>query len=179
MKHTILVALLGLLCGGVLGCGEDDRDDDGGASSSGGQDGGTADDGSGDDGSGGDDGTADDGSGGDDGDGSGTDTGGETEDTGGTDTGGGSGTDTGSGSATGGDADIEGFCEIVCDVCFNGNAPWQSQPVDQCIPECIADFEDCPPDQIPAILECTGGPNCPEGAMGFATCVAPYTCLLS
>jgi hypothetical protein len=60
-----------------------------------------------------------------------------------------------------------------------GNAPWQSEPIDQCIPECIADFDDCSSSDIPAILECTGGPECPAGMMGWATCISPYTCLLS
>jgi hypothetical protein len=77
------------------------------------------------------------------------------------------------------DGDIEEFCTVACDVCFMGNAPWQSLPADQCIPECIADFEDCPEEQIPEILECTGGPNCPAGMLDFGFCVAPYTCLLS
>jgi hypothetical protein len=78
----------------------------------------------------------------------------------------------------GGGSDIDKFCTTACEDCFGGDAPWMSRPADECIPECVADFADCSPSDIPSILECTGGDGCPEGPMGFAFCVASYTCLL-
>ena len=79
----------------------------------------------------------------------------------------------------GGSSEIEHFCNVVCIQCFGGSAPWMSRPADECIPECVADFSDCSPSDIPTILACPGGDSCPAGVMGFATCVSPYTCLLS
>ena len=77
-----------------------------------------------------------------------------------------------------GSGDIETFCTVVCEVCFYGNASWQQDTIENCIPECMADFDDCDSADIPAILECPGGPDCSAGMIGFGTCVAPYTCLL-
>ncbi|MBW2260727.1 MAG: hypothetical protein JRG91_02050 [Deltaproteobacteria bacterium] len=79
----------------------------------------------------------------------------------------------------GGSSEIAHFCNVVCIQCFGGSAPWMSRPADQCVDECIDDFSDCSSSVIPAILACPGGDDCPAGVMGFATCVSPYTCLLS
>lgn len=77
------------------------------------------------------------------------------------------------------DEDILVFCEQVCTECFAAGTPWMSRPGDECVPECADDFVDCSDEDTADILLCTGGPGCPVGPMGFATCVAPYTCLLS
>lgn len=82
--------------------------------------------------------------------------------------------DTGSGA----DPAIEEFCTTTCDVCFGGTTPWHLLPAEQCIEECVADFDDCPASQIPEILACITGPDCPDGMLGFAICIAPFTCLL-
>lgn len=75
--------------------------------------------------------------------------------------------------------DIEKFCTTACIDCFGGTTGWNHLPADQCIPECVADFDDCAPGDIPAILTCTGGDGCPEGPTGFAFCVADYLCMLN
>jgi len=82
------------------------------------------------------------------------------------------------GADAGGPGDIETMCTVVCEVCFHGNAAWHQDTIENCIPECVADFDDCAPADIPTILECPGGPDCSAGMIGFGTCVAPYTCLL-
>jgi hypothetical protein len=78
----------------------------------------------------------------------------------------------------GGSSEIAHFCNVACIQCFGGSAPWMSRPADQCVDECIDDFADCSPSDIAVILTCPGGDDCPAGPMGFATCVAPYSCLL-
>lgn len=78
----------------------------------------------------------------------------------------------------GGSSEIEHFCNVACIQCFGGSAPWMSRPADECVDECVDDFSDCSPSDIAVILTCTGGDDCPAGPMGFATCVAPYSCLL-
>jgi hypothetical protein len=80
---------------------------------------------------------------------------------------------------TGGTSDVERFCTIVCVECFGGTAPWMSRPASECIPECVDDMADCSPSDQAAIMACPGGDSCPAGVMGFATCVGPYTCILT
>jgi hypothetical protein len=75
-------------------------------------------------------------------------------------------------------SDIARFCTIACVQCFGGTTGWNHLPADQCESECAADFAECSPSDITAILACPGGDDCPAGAFGFATCVAPYTCIL-
>jgi len=71
------------------------------------------------------------------------------------------------------------FCAETCIACFGGEAAWNRRTAEECVPECRDDFDDCPHEDTMEIILCTGGPDCPAGPMGFATCVAPFTCLFN
>jgi hypothetical protein len=74
--------------------------------------------------------------------------------------------------------EITHFCNVACIQCFGGTSPWNHQPAEDCIPECIADFSNCSATDTAGAITCPGGDDCPAGVWGTATCLADYTCLL-
>jgi hypothetical protein len=78
----------------------------------------------------------------------------------------------------GGSDEITHFCNVACIQCFGGTSPWNHEPAENCIPECIADFSNCSSTDTAGAITCPGGDDCPAGVWGTATCLADYTCLL-